>query len=256
MIQLSQAAVMAENNPDRGKLAHGSVPREKREKRCTYGRTRDLFCILTLPYLMATAHAFSAACGPNFSISRKKTWVAPKALKELMNDMNQVHGAMETAGDIGVFNSIDQGTKASKTALDPKPAVELLEVEIPSTLKVFNAEGREFPIVTEGQEIHDEKAALLAVPFISAGVVTQFNFGPNVKEVKVLLVSRLRNMKAYINKILPGPNNNKAIVSVETDNSSVHREETADMAVPEGKHGSVSVYDRPDGPRHVICYSF
>ena len=28
--------------------------------------------------------------------------------------------------------------------------------------------------------------------------------------------------------------------------------ETADMAVPEGKHGSVSVYDRPEGPWHVM----
>ncbi|EJK69453.1 hypothetical protein THAOC_09289 [Thalassiosira oceanica] len=87
-------------------------------------QTHGLLCILArflglLNVVTTTANAFSAARGsPNMShFPRKQTWVAPKALPELMNDKYQVHGATESKGDIRTF-FIDEGTKANKPAWD------------------------------------------------------------------------------------------------------------------------------------------
>ncbi|EJK68123.1 hypothetical protein THAOC_10730, partial [Thalassiosira oceanica] len=95
------------------------------------------------------------------------------------------------------------------------------------------------------QEIDDSGVEPLAVAFLPGlrpvyveedEAVKSFN--PDVEEAKVLITARLRNIKAYI-EILRDPNDDTEIVNVETDDASVVRcEETADMAVPEGKHGS------------------
>ena len=54
------------------------------------------------------------------------------------------------------------------------------------------------------------------------GVAKPFNFGTDVEEAEVLLTTRLRYMKAYIN-ILSGPNVNNEIPNIETDDASVYR---------------------------------
>jgi len=135
MIYQALAALMAANNvPDRGKFAiaegtpsgenqrelelqHGNPPSLAAARNASTDRTRSSLCML-VPFLAmaTTAHAFTEAPGsPNFSnFPRKQTWVAPKALPELMNDMYQVHGAAESAGTIGVFDFIGEGTRASK----------------------------------------------------------------------------------------------------------------------------------------------
>ena len=138
--------------------------------------------------------------------------------------------------------------------MGPHSIVELRDgLRIPTTFKAYGSEGQEFSIDATMQEIYDGGAKLLSatslMPFYveEDGAVKLFNFGPDVKEVKVLLTTRLRYIKAYIN-ILSGPNGNNEIASIETDDASAVRcEETADMAVPEGEHGSVSVDDRPHG---------
>ncbi|EJK57877.1 hypothetical protein THAOC_22042, partial [Thalassiosira oceanica] len=110
MIYQALAALMAANNvPDRGKFAiaegtpsgenqrelelqHGNPPSLAAARNASTDRTRSSLCML-VPFLAmaTTAHAFTEAPGsPNFSnFPRKQTWVAPKALPELMNDMYQ-----------------------------------------------------------------------------------------------------------------------------------------------------------------------
>ena len=104
---------------------HRNPPAFVTAQNAVSGQARSLLCILArfltlLNIVTTTAHAFSAATGsPHISnFPRKQTWVAPKALPELMNDMYQVHGATESAGDIGVFGAIDGGSTAIKPALD------------------------------------------------------------------------------------------------------------------------------------------
>ncbi|EJK69695.1 hypothetical protein THAOC_09021, partial [Thalassiosira oceanica] len=289
MIHQALAGLMARNNvPDRRKraaiaegtnqreleLQRGNPPSLATARNASTDRTRSSLCML-VPFLAmaTTAHAFSAAPGsPNFSnFPRKQTWVAPKALPELMNDMYQVHGATESAGTIGVFDFIGEGTRASKSPVDLKlmgldSIVELLD-GLPTTLAAYDAEGQEFPFDTTVQEIHDGGAKSLSVtpllglmPFYvdvkedravkpfnfgtdveeaEDGAVKPFNFGADVEEAEDPNPTRLRYMKAYIN-ILSGPNDNNEIDNIETDDASVVRcEETADMAVPEGEHGSL-----------------
>ncbi|EJK51818.1 hypothetical protein THAOC_28977, partial [Thalassiosira oceanica] len=244
-------------------LQRGNPPSLATARNASTDRTRSSLCML-VPFLAmaTTAHAFSAAPGsPNFSnFPRKQTWVAPKALPELMNDMYQVHGATESAGTIGVFDFMGEGTRASKSSADLKlmglDSIVELRDGLPTTLATYDAEGQEFPIDATVQKIHDGGAKSLSVtpllglmPFYveEDGAVKPFNFGPDVEEAEVLLTTRLRYMKAYIN-ILSGPNDNNEIPNIETDDASVVRcEETADMAVPEEEHGSVSVDDRPHG---------
>ncbi|EJK58781.1 hypothetical protein THAOC_21065 [Thalassiosira oceanica] len=290
MIYQALAGLMAANNvPDRGKraafaeetpsgenqrkleLQRGNPPSLATARNASTDRTRSTLCML-VPFLAmaTTAHAFSAAPGsPNFSnFPRKQTWVAPKALPELMNDMYQVHGATESAGTIGVFDFIGEGTRASKSPVDLKlmgldSIVELLD-GLPTTLAAYDAEGQEFPFDTTVQEIHDGGAKSLSVtpllglmPFYvdveEDGAVKPFNFGTDVEEAEDPNPTRLRYVKAYIH-VLSSPNDNNKIDNIETDDASVVRcEETADMAVPEGEHGSVSVDDLPEGPWHVMC---
>ncbi|EJK46524.1 hypothetical protein THAOC_34805, partial [Thalassiosira oceanica] len=252
MILQALAGLMAGNSiPDRGKPANGIVSGENplelergnppafaTARNSLSDRTHGFLRILLVPFLLAsttTAHAFSAAPGsPNFSnFPRKRTWVAPKALPELMNDMYKVHGATETAGDIGVFDLIGEGTRASTPAVDLKlmgldSTIELRD-GLPTTLALtaaYDAEGQEFPIDTTTQEIHDGGAAQHRVASISGqrpvyveedGAVKSFNFG-----------------------LLRSQNDSNEIANIETDDASVVRcEETADMAVQEGKHGSI-----------------
>ncbi|EJK53078.1 hypothetical protein THAOC_27551, partial [Thalassiosira oceanica] len=280
MIHQALAGLMARNNvpdPDRGKraaiakgtpsgenqceleLQRGNPPSLATARNASTDRTRSSLCML-VPFLAmaTTAHAFSAAPGsPNFSnFPRKQTWVAPKALPELMNDMYQVHRATESAGTIGVFHFIGEGTRASKSSVDLKlmglDSIVELRDGLPTTLAAYDAEGQEFPIGATVQKIHDGGAKSLSVtpllglmPFYveEDGVVKLFNFGTDVEEAEDPNPTRLRYMKAYIN-ILSGPNDNNKIdnneiTNIETDDASVVRcEETADMAVPEGEHGS------------------
>ncbi|EJK59096.1 hypothetical protein THAOC_20724, partial [Thalassiosira oceanica] len=273
MIYQALAGLMAANNvPDRGKraafaegtqsgenqrkleLQRGNPPSLAAARNASTDRTRSSLCML-VPFLAmaTTAHAFSAAPGsPNFSnFPRKQTWVPPKALPELMNDMYQDHGATESAGTIGVFDFIGEGTKASKSSVDLKlmgqDSIVELRDGLPTMLTAYNAEGQEFPFDATVQEIHDGGAKPLAVaslPGLMRPVYVEEDeavksFNPDVEEAKVLITTRLRNIKAYI-EILRDPNDDKEIVNVETDDASVVRcEETADMAVPEGKHGSL-----------------
>ncbi|EJK52013.1 hypothetical protein THAOC_28760, partial [Thalassiosira oceanica] len=258
MIHQALAGLMAGNNvPDRGKRKkqreldpHALVTARNLLSDCNHG----FLWILLVYFLLAsttTAHAFSAAPGsPNFSnFPRKQTWVAPKAPPELMNDMYQVHGATELVGTIEVFDFIGEGTRASESSVDlklmgPHSIVELHD-GLPTKLAANDAEGQEFPIDATVQEIHDDGAKLLSatslMPFYveEDGAVKPFNFGTDVEEAEDPNPTRLCNMKAYIN-ILSGPNDNNEIDNIETDDASVVRcEETADMAVPEGGHGSL-----------------
>ncbi|EJK49479.1 hypothetical protein THAOC_31643, partial [Thalassiosira oceanica] len=262
MIHQALAGLMARNNvPDRGKraaiaegtnqreleLQRGNPPSLATARNASTDRTRSSLCMLVPLLAMATtAHAFSAAPGsPNFSnFPRKQTWVAPKATPELMNDMYQVHGAAESAGTIGVFDFIGEGTRASKSPVDLKlmgldSIVELLD-GLPTTLAAYDAEGQEFPFDTTVQEIHDGGAKSLSVtpllglmPFYvdveEDGAVKPFNFGTDVEEAGTDVEEAAER----------GPNDNNEIDNIETDDASVVRcEETADMAVPEGEHGS------------------
>ncbi|EJK70762.1 hypothetical protein THAOC_07852, partial [Thalassiosira oceanica] len=183
MIHQALAGLMARNNvpdPDRGKraaiaegtpsgenqreleLQRGNPPSLATARNASTGRTRSSLCML-VPFLAmaTTAHAFSAAPGsPNFSnFLCKQTWVAPKALPELMNDMYQVHGAAESAGTIGVFDFIGEGTRASKSPVDLKlmglDSIVELSDGLPTKLAAYDAEGQEFPIGATVQEIHD-----------------------------------------------------------------------------------------------------
>ena len=143
--------------------------------------------------------------------------------------------------------------------MGPHSIVELRD-GLPTKLVVYDAEGQEFPYDATVLEIHDDGAKLLSatslMPFYveEDGAVKPFNFGTDVEEVEDPNPTRLCNMKAYIN-IPSGPNDDNEIANIETDDASasvVRCEEIADMAVPEGEHGSVSVDDRPEGPWHVM----
>ncbi|EJK44568.1 hypothetical protein THAOC_36882, partial [Thalassiosira oceanica] len=144
--------------------------------------------------------------------------------------------------------------------MGPHSIVELRD-GLPTTFKAYDAEGQEFPLDPTVLEIYDGGAKLLSatslMPFYvdveEDGAVKPFNFGTDVEEAEDPNPTRLRYVKAYIH-ILSGPNDNNEIDNIETDDASVVRcEETADMAVPEGEHGSVSVDDLPEGPWHVMC---
>ena len=147
--------------------------------------------------------------------------------------------------------------------MGPHSIVELRD-GLPTTFKAYDAEGQESPVDASVLEIHGGGAKLLSatslMPFYveEDGVAKPFNFGTDVEEVEDPNPTSLCNMKAYIN-VLRSLNDNNEIANIETDNTSasvVRCEETADMAVPEGEHGSVSVDDRPEGPWLVMCDSF
>jgi len=143
-------------------------------------QTHGLLCILArflglLNVVTTTANAFSAARGsPNMShFPRKQTWVAPKALPELMNDKYQVHGATESEGDIRTF-FIDEGTKANKPAWDLMlMEEETADVAVSDAMHGAHAQNKSVSAPTQSWEAIGSKALL-----IDEGTQAQHNRPP------------------------------------------------------------------------------
>ncbi|EJK77234.1 hypothetical protein THAOC_00947 [Thalassiosira oceanica] len=96
---------------------------------------------------------------PNFP--RKQTWVAPKALPELMNDKYQVHGATESEGDIRTF-FIDEGTKANKPAWDLMLIEkETADVAVSDAMHGAHAQNKSVSAPTQSWEAIGSKALLI-----------------------------------------------------------------------------------------------